>query len=179
MKVENNTMVSLVYELRENNQNGRVIEALTDAQPLRFIYGTGRLLPLFESNINSLGAGDTFNFQLNADDAYGDRREEMIVNVPLSVFQTDDGSINEEICKVGNEVPMMDTSGNHLNGIINEITDEHVRMDFNHPMAGVNLHFAGKIVDVREATPEEIAATNHSCSSCGSHSEDGCGGSCH
>lgn len=179
MKVENNTMVSLVYELRENDQNGRVIEALNEAQPLKFIYGTGRLLPVFESNINSLTAGDNFDFQLNAEEAYGDRREEMIVNVPISVFQTEDGKVNEDICKVGNEVPMMDTSGNHLNGVINEITEEHVRMDFNHPMAGVNLHFAGKIVNVREATPEEMAATNHSCSSCGSHSNDGCGGSCH
>lgn len=181
MKVENNTMVSLVYELRENDQDGRVIEALNEAQPLKFIYGTGRLLPLFESNINSLAEGDNFKFQLIADDAYGERREEMIVNVPISVFQTEEGKVNEDICRVGNAVPMMDTSGNHLNGIINEITDEHVRMDFNHPMAGVNLHFTGKIINVREATPEEIAATNHShsCSSCGSHSEDGCGGSCH
>jgi FKBP-type peptidyl-prolyl cis-trans isomerase SlyD len=60
--------------------------------------------------------------------------------------------------------------------VINEITDEFVKMDFNHPMAGVDLFFTGRIVDVREATPEEIAATQSSCSSCGSH--EGCGGSC-
>ena len=53
-----------------------------------------------------------------------------------------------------------------------------VRMDFNHPMAGLNLFFSGKIVDVREATDEEIARLNHSCSSCNTINENGCSGSC-
>ncbi len=96
--------------------------------------------------------------------AYGDKREDMMINVPVSVFETD-GKINEDICRVGNEVPMTDSEGNPLTGIINEITDSYVRMDFNHPMAGLDLFFSGKIVDVREATDEEIAALDHSCSS--------------
>ena len=48
MKVENNKMVSLIYELREYDSNGRIIEALDEARPLKFIYGNGRLLPVFE-----------------------------------------------------------------------------------------------------------------------------------
>lgn len=178
MRIENNKMVSLVYELRENDESGRIIESLTETRPLNFVYGTGRLLPVFESNINSLRAGDSFQFALPSEDAYGDRREEMIVNVPVSVFSTEDGKLNEEICKVGNEVPMMDSDGHHLNGIVNEITEEYIRMDFNHPMAGRDLYFTGRIVEVRDATSEELAGHNHSCSSCGDHSE-GCGGSCH
>jgi FKBP-type peptidyl-prolyl cis-trans isomerase SlyD len=178
MKIGSDKMVSLVYELRESNSEGRVIEALDESRPLSFIYGTGRLLPVFESNLNTLQAGDSFSFELSAEDAYGDRREEMIVNVPASIFHNEDGTLNEEICRIGNEVPMMDTNGNRLNGIVNEITDEHVRMDFNHPMAGVDLHFSGRILSVREATAEEIASTGSSCSSCGDHSHDGCSG-CH
>ncbi|HLN20995.1 MAG TPA: FKBP-type peptidyl-prolyl cis-trans isomerase [Bacteroidales bacterium] len=178
MKIEKNKMVSLIYELRESGDDGRIIEELNEEGPLNFIYGTGRLLPDFESNIHSLSAGDSFRFGLKSSDAYGDRREEMVIDVPISVFQTEDGSLNEEICRVGNNVPMMDGDGNHLNGLVNEITDEFVKMDFNHPMAGVDLFFTGRILNVREATPEEIAATTHSCSSCGSHSSDGCGGSC-
>ncbi len=54
MNIENNRMVSLIYELRENDQNGRVIESLDETRPLTFIYGTGRLLPVFESNISLL-----------------------------------------------------------------------------------------------------------------------------
>jgi FKBP-type peptidyl-prolyl cis-trans isomerase SlyD len=177
MKIEKNKMVSLIYELRESDSEGRVIETLDENRPLTFIYGTGRLLPFFESNIDSLGMGDDFKFTLNAAVAYGDRREDMIIDVPISVFETD-GKINEDICRVGNEVPMMDTEGNPLNGIINEITDTVVKMDFNHPMAGLDLFFSGKIVEVREASEHELAGTAHSCSGCGSDSSSGCGGSC-
>jgi len=174
MKIENNKMVSLIYELRENDSDGKIIETLDENRPLKFIYGTGRLLPFFESNISLLREGDLFRFKLNSEMAYGDKREEMIINVPLSVFETD-GKLNEDICRVGNEVPMSDSEGNPLTGVINEITDTYVKMDFNHPMAGLDLFFSGKIVDVREATDNELAATTHSCSGCGSGEHSGCG----
>jgi FKBP-type peptidyl-prolyl cis-trans isomerase SlyD len=177
MKIENNMMVSLIYELRENDSNGRIIETLDETRPLKFIYGTGRLLPVFESNINSLKSGDPFNFKLNSDSAYGEKREDMIIDVPISVFEMD-GQLNEDICKVGNEVPMTDSDGNPLTGVINEITESYVKMDFNHPMAGLDLYFTGKIVDVREATQNELAAIMHSCSDCGSGEHSGCSGSC-
>jgi FKBP-type peptidyl-prolyl cis-trans isomerase SlyD len=177
MKIENNRIVSLVYELKENDSNGRIIVTLDDSRPLTFIYGTGRLLPVFESNISLLKKGDVFRFTLNSEMAYGDKREEMIINVPVSVFETD-GKINEDICRVGNELPMKDSEGNPLTGIINEITDTFVRMDFNHPMAGIDLFFSGKIVDVREATENELAATMNSCSGCSSKEHSGCSGSC-
>jgi FKBP-type peptidyl-prolyl cis-trans isomerase SlyD len=177
MNIVNNRMVSLIYELRENDQNGRIIETLNETKPLKFIYGTGRLLPAFESNVSLLKKGDLFRFTLNSELAYGDKREEMVINVPVSVFETE-GKLNEDICWVGNEVPMSDSEGNPLTGIINEITDSYVRMDFNHPMAGLNLFFSGKIVDVYEATDEEITALKHSCSSCNTGHENGCSGSC-
>lgn len=170
-------MVSLVYELRENDSNGRIIETLDDSRPLTFIYGTGRLLPVFESNISLLEKGDIFRFILNSEMAYGDKREEMIINVPVSVFKTD-GKINEDICRVGNEVPMTDSEGNPLTGIINEIADTYVRLDFNHPMAGIDLFFSGKIVDIRDATENELAATMNPCSVCSSKEHSICSGSC-
>ena len=177
MKVEKNKMVSLIYELRESDLNGKVIESLDERRPLTFIYGSGRLLPYFENNIESLSKGDNFSFTLKAENAYGERREEMIVDVPVSVFHKE-GRLDEEICRVGNEVPMMDSDGNPLTGIINEISDSFVTMDFNHPMAGVDLFFDGRIVDVREATEYELAGAAHSCSGCGSDSGSGCGGGC-
>jgi FKBP-type peptidyl-prolyl cis-trans isomerase SlyD len=177
MKIEKNKMVSLIYELRESDSGGRVIETLDEKRPLKFIYGTGRLLPNFETNINDLDTGDSFTFTLTSEMAYGQRREEMIIDVPVSVFESD-GKINEDICRVGNEVPMMDTDGNPLNGIINEITDTFVKMDFNHPMAGLDLFFEGKIVDVRDATDYELAGTVSSCSGCSGDSQSGCGGNC-
>jgi FKBP-type peptidyl-prolyl cis-trans isomerase SlyD len=88
-----------------------------------------------------------------------------------------DGKVNEDICRVGNNVPMMDSEGNPLNGTIIEISDNDVRMDFNHPMAGESLHFTGEVTDIREATEEELQH-GHIHESCGC-SGGGCGdGSC-
>jgi FKBP-type peptidyl-prolyl cis-trans isomerase SlyD len=102
----------------------------------------------------------------------------MIINVPVSVFETD-GEIDENICQVGNEVPMVDHEGNRINGIINEVTGTYIKMDFNHPMAGADLYFSGKILDIHDPSEEEIASLSNSCSYCGSHDkETGCSGSC-
>ena len=178
MKIEKNKMVSLIYELRENNSEGKIIEALEEKNPLRFVYGTGKLLPEFESNISFLSKGDNFSFALNSENAYGDRMEDMIIDIPATVFAKD-GKIDEEICRMGNSVPMVDSEGHQVTGVICEISESHVKMDFNHPMAGLNLFFTGKIIDVRPATEQEITGTNHSCASCGSKgTETGCEGSC-
>jgi FKBP-type peptidyl-prolyl cis-trans isomerase SlyD len=178
MKIDINRFVSLVYELREANSDGRVIEHLEDSRPMTFIYGSGRLLPAFEANLQSLKKGDEFRFRLESAMAYGERSEDMIIDVPVSVFQKD-GKIDEEICQVGNEVPMTDRDGNRISGTIIEITDKFIKMDFNHPMADTDLYFTGKILDVREATDEELAGNNHSCSSCGGHDhKTDCSGSC-
>ena len=177
MKIEKNKMVSLVYELRESDSKGRIIEALDENRPLTFIYGSGRLLPFFEENIRLLRSGESFRFSLNSEMAYGEKREEMIVNVPISVFESD-GKIDEEICRIGNEVPMMDSDGNPLNGIINEISDTYIRIDFNHPMAGINLFFSGRIIEIRDATENELAVSLSSCSGCRSKEHSDCSGSC-
>jgi FKBP-type peptidyl-prolyl cis-trans isomerase SlyD len=177
MKIDMNKMVSLVYELRENDSEGRIIESLDESKPLTFVFGTGRLLPVFESNIASLSTGDSFNFPLKSEAAYGERREEMIIDVPISVFELD-GKLNEDICRVGNEVPMMDHEGNPLNGTILEIGENIVKMDFNHPMADINLYFSGKILNVREATNSELSSTMNSCSGCSGKEHSDCSGSC-
>ncbi|MFN8210400.1 MAG: FKBP-type peptidyl-prolyl cis-trans isomerase [Bacteroidales bacterium] len=176
MKIEQNKFVSVVYELREGNDQGKVIETVEEERPLSFVFGTGRLLPSFESNLADLTTGDKFGFLLNAADAYGERREEMIIDVPISVFEID-GKVDESICYIGNNVPMMDSSGNPLEGVINEISENTVKMDFNHPMAGADLWFTGSVVEVREASAEEISGATKSCSSCGSEGHS-CGGSC-
>ena len=117
MKIDKYTMVSLIYQLKEKNEVGRVLEELKEEKPLRFLYGSGRLLPAFEANIFSLESGDPFSFNLVAENAYGTRREEMIIDVPISVFEVE-GAIDENICKVGNEVPMVDGAGNPFYGVI-------------------------------------------------------------
>jgi FKBP-type peptidyl-prolyl cis-trans isomerase SlyD len=177
MKIETNKFASLVYTLHEGGREGRVIETVEESAPLSFVFGTGRLLPAFEANLEGLEEGAAFDFSLTATDAYGEVREEMVISLPRNIFE-DEGTLRSEICYVGNTVPMMDSQGNRMNGVVVEIGDSFVKMDFNHPLAGSDLYFTGKVVGVREATPDELMGpSSEGCSTCGSRSS-GCGGSC-
>ncbi len=172
MKIERNTFVSLTYQLRLNGADGELIEETGNENPLEFVFGAGRMLEMFEQKLEGLGAGDAFNFELKADEAYGDVNEDAIVDLPKNIFEVN-GSIDEEMLSVGNTVPMQDAHGNRLNGIVLEVTDELVKMDFNHPLAGDDLFFSGSVIAVREATEDELM------DACGSGcSSGGCGGGC-
>ena len=178
MKLEKDKVVSLVYSLHEGARDGREIETVNESAPLTFIYGAGRLLPQFEANLTGLETGSDFEFGLKATDAYGEKREEMIVSLPRNIFEVE-GKLNTDVCFIGNSVPMMDAHGNRMIGTVTGIEESFVSMDFNHPLAGVDLWFVGKVVDVRDATIEELDALNDTggCSSCSSK-EGGCSGSC-
>jgi len=154
MIISKNKIVSLTYELRIDKSDGKIIESLTQDAPLTFLFGSGSLLPKFEDHLAGLKPGDKFNFSLVSEDAYGDYTADAVVNVPLKAFEVN-GSVDYELVKKGNHIPMQDGNGNKLNGIVKEISADAVTMDFNHPLAGNNLFFAGEIVDIRQATEEE------------------------
>lgn len=183
MRIGKNKMVSLTYDLHYDNAEGEMIEQATSERPLSFIFGAGLMLPKFEAQLEGLDSGSSFEIGLQDVDAYGAIDENAIVDLPKHIFIID-GEFDEEMVAVGNTVPMMSTSGQRLNGIVLEITDDTVKMDFNHPLAGENLYFKGEILEVREATDEEIASTLHGSScGCGGDScgcgDDGCSdGSC-
>lgn len=153
MNIAEDKMVYLTYELK--NDAGEVMEKLTEENPLEFLYGGGRLLREFEKNIAGLQPGDAFDFVLAPEEAYGEVNEQAIVNVSKDLFIVN-GSLREDLLYIGNTIPMQDSGGNPLNGTVVEILDNEVKLDFNHPMAGKALNFAGKIVDVRDATEEEL-----------------------
>ena len=67
-----------------------------------------------------------------------------------------DGAFDDSRVKVGNDLEMSDADGNPLMGKVISINEQHVEMDFNHPLAGNELHFIGEVLDVREATAEEL-----------------------
>ncbi|MEX0987555.1 MAG: peptidylprolyl isomerase [Bacteroidales bacterium] len=156
MEITKDKVVSITYELRRDTENGEVVEQVTNENPLTFLYGVGGMLPKFEQNLDGMKSGEEFSFGLNSEDAYGPVIENAIVDVPLDVFKVD-GQIDNTILQVGNMVPMMDNSGNRLNGKIEQINAETVTMDFNHPMAGKDLFFAGIVTEVRDATEEELS----------------------
>ena len=156
MTVDTNTVVSLHYKLT-NHKTGEQIEETSENQPMEFLYGIERIIPLFEENIHGLKAGDTFEFSIPSAQAYGDKNDDHVALIPISVFFDETGKVDETQIKVGAVLPMTDNEGNHLRGTIIEIKDETVTMDFNHPLAGTDLFFQGTILAVRTATQEEIS----------------------
>lgn len=185
MKISENKMVSVTYDLNVGEGNEKeLMERATEQHPLVFLFGMGMMLPAFEDNLKSLSQGDSFSFTLTPEEAYGEFSEEAVVELPKNIFEID-GKFDSERIVVDATVPMMDSNGNRLNGTVSEIKDDVVVMDFNHPLAGETLHFEGKIIDVHEPTPQEIAAmTSGDGCGCGDgcdcdsdkQSECGCGG---
>ena len=173
MIAEKNKVVSIVYELRSGSKEGEVVESLNEENPLTFLFGTGGLLPKFEENLSGLTSGDSFEFELGLEDAYGPVVENAIVHVPQSVFEVD-GKIDDSLLQIGSMVPMMDSEGRRLNGKVIAIEGDAVKMDFNHPMAGNDLYFKGQVTDVRSATDEEL---NHGHVHGAAAGGCGCGGS--
>jgi FKBP-type peptidyl-prolyl cis-trans isomerase SlyD len=153
MNISKDKVVSISYELKVN---GDLVDSAVAENPLVFLYGHGQLLPLFETNIHNLKTGDSFEFKIPSAEGYGEVDEDAIIDLPKDIFVID-GVLQEDMLIVGNSLPLRDSEGNELHGTILEVGDDHVKMDFNHPLAGEDLYFTGKVVDVREATSEEIS----------------------
>lgn len=156
MKVSKDKVVTLTYELRFNNEEGEIIQTVDEKRPFVHLFGVGTLLPAFEENLSGLSANDEFGFHLKADDAYGGTQEEAIIALDKSMFEID-GKIDEEMVAVGRILAMQDENGNPVNGKVLAIQDDKVIMDFNHPLAGQDLYFSGKVLEVRDATEEETS----------------------
>jgi FKBP-type peptidyl-prolyl cis-trans isomerase SlyD len=156
MTIKQNAVVSVNYNLKVKGTNEQV-EQTSKEHPFVFIFGNGGLLPDFEANLLNKKTGDTFDFFIEHKNGYGLRDEQHVVMIPIEAFKAEDGTMDDEMVKVGVTLPMVDNDGNKLYGLVMEITAEYVKMDFNHPLAGKDLHFVGEVLEVRAATEEEIA----------------------
>lgn len=148
-------VISLVYELRQSNPDGELIEMVNIENPAVFLFGLGQLVPKFEESVIKLEKNDKFEFTVSADEAYGLVNPSAIVALPKSTFVID-GKLAEDMLNHGNVINMQDQDGNPLRGKIIEINEETVKMDFNHPLAGIDLHFKGEVIETRPASSEEI-----------------------
>lgn len=156
MIVENNNVVSVNYHLSIKG-TGEQVEQTSKEHPFVFLFGAGGLLEDFENNLKGKKAGDTFDFFIEHSRGYGVRDEQHVVMIPIDAFLGEDGKLDSENVKVGVTLPMVDNEGHRLYGKVLEITAEFVKMDFNHPLAGKDLHFKGEVLDIRAATPDELA----------------------
>jgi FKBP-type peptidyl-prolyl cis-trans isomerase SlyD len=156
MIIEKNTVVSVNY-LLSLKESGEKVEQTSKENPFVFIFGTGGLLEDFEANLQGKKIGDSFDFFVDHQRGYGVRDEQHLVMIPIEAFLGEDGSFDKENVKIGVTLPMVDNEGNRLYGTVMEISTEHVKMDFNHPLAGKDLHFKGEVLEVRKATEDELA----------------------
>lgn len=156
MIIEKNSVVSVNY-LLSLKETGEKVEETSKENPFVFIFGTGGLLEDFEGNLQGKKIGDSFDFFVDHKRGYGVRDEQHLVMIPIEAFLGEDGTFDKENVKVGVTLPMTDNEGNRLYGMVMEITPENVKMDFNHPLAGKDLHFKGEVLEIRKATEDELA----------------------
>jgi FKBP-type peptidyl-prolyl cis-trans isomerase SlyD len=159
MIVENKKVVSVKYRLSSSKDKGeeKFVEETGNDNPLVFLFGVGGLIETFENNLKGKKPGDKFDFHIESEKAYGTYDASKIVDIPMEVFLDKDGKLDTNVFKVGAIVPMSDDKGNHMRARIEKMGISHITMDFNHPMAGHDLHFNGEVMDVRDATAEELA----------------------
>ena len=179
MKISDEMMVSLTYDLTVINEEGEkeLMERATQSQPLTFLFGMGMMLESFEKNIEGLKTGDKFSFVLTPEEAYGDYITNNVIELPKKMFEIG-GKFDSERISEGQTLPMADARGNRMMGSVLEVKDDVVVMDFNHPLAGETLHFDGEVIDIHEPTEEEVNALSEEdgCSGCDGSSDGGCDG---
>lgn len=139
----------VLSEATEDGQLGELLEECPAEQAFGFSVGSGEVLESFEKALNGLQAGEPFEVAISCIDAYGPTTEDAIVMIPKNVFEID-GEFDEENIKVGEAIPMNDEDGNEIFGVVVDVLEDEVQMDFNHPFADLDLHFSGRICDIRE-----------------------------
>ncbi len=147
MQIAANTVVSIHYNLK-NNQ-GETLDSSNDGEPLAYLHGAGNIIPGLERELAGKLVGDKLEVEVTPDLAYGERREELVQNVPKKHFEA------IESLEVGMRLHAESDAGEHI-VTITEISENEVTVDANHPLAGETLFFSVTIVDVREANEDEL-----------------------
>lgn len=187
MEKNQNKYVTVAYELYADNEAGihELVEKAPVEHPFQFISGMGVALEAFEEKIAPLAQGETFDFTLSVDEAYGPYVDEHVIELDRELFCVD-GRFDKENIYPGNVIPLVNADGNRFQGLILNVTDSKVTVDLNHPLAGKALHFKGQVVTSREATEEEIQglinrmnSAGCCCDDCGGGHEGGCCGGHH
>lgn len=148
MQIANNTVVSFHYTLEE--VGGSYKEESSDGEPMLYLHGHRGILPGLEDAMKGKVAGDTFSVQIPPENGYGLRNENAIQRVPIKHL------IGQKKPALGDVVTVNAKSGS-VNATVVKVGRHNVDVDTNHPLAGKELKFDIEVVDVREATMEEVS----------------------
>ena len=147
MIISKEKVVYIHYELKSDN--GDLIDSSKVDHPLAFIQGAGNIIEGLERALEGKKVGDNVKVIVSPENAYGFRNEELIQIAPLSKFD------NPENVAVGNRFYVQGPKGESL-AVVIKTENEDITIDLNHPLAGETLHFDVAIVEVRQATIEEL-----------------------
>ena len=143
-KIENNK-VARVHYTGTLPDTGEIFDSSEGREPLTFLVGHRQMIPGFERELMGVAAGDKVEFTLSAEDAYGNHNPDAVQQVPKDMF----GGITPEI-----GMTLMSDMGPFR---VTEIGEDVVTVDFNHALAGKSLTFNVEVVEIRDATEEEIS----------------------
>ena len=146
LKVQDGQVVLMEYTLRVD---GEILDSSSGHEPLEFLQGAGNIIPGLEDELYGMAIGESKLVIVQPEDGYGIIDSEAFVEVPREQFPS---NIPME---EGIEIQVTDENGSPMNARIDSVNDDTVTLDFNHPLAGKELHFDAKIVGLREATDEE------------------------
>ncbi len=145
--VQDGLVVSMDYKL---TVDGEVLDSSDDAGPLQFLAGYENIVPGLEREMIGMKIGESKDVVVAPVDGYGEFDEEGFMEVPRSEFPSD-MQIEE-----GVELNITDEDGENQYARVESLTKDSVRLDFNHPLAGAELHFNVTVVALREPTKEEL-----------------------
>jgi FKBP-type peptidyl-prolyl cis-trans isomerase SlyD len=148
LKVDDGRVVSMHYTL---HVDGQVVDTSEGGEPLQFIQGMGHIIPGLEHELYDMKVGQSKQVVVAPKDGYGEEDAEAFMDVPRDSFPP------SVPLKVGTEMELRDQSDHPMFARIDQVTDNNVRLNMNHPLAGKELHFDVIIASLRSASDEEVS----------------------
>lgn len=147
MQIANDVVASIEYTLTDDK--GNVIDSSVGGEPLAYLHGAGNIIPGLESALEGKKVGDSFKVSVAPAEGYGEKDEGLLQVVPRSMFRGVDQ------VEVGMQFHAQTDYGMQVITVA-KVEGDNVTVDGNHPLAGQNLNFDVKVVEVRAATAEEL-----------------------
>ena len=147
MQISKHNVVTIHYTLKDDD--GNVMDTSEGAEPMAYLHGERNIISGLESALEGKSVDDEVSVRVAPEDAYGMRDEARQQTVPKEMFEGQD-------VKVGATFHAQDQDGGHITVTVVALEDEGVTIDANHPLAGMHLNFDVKIIDIRDATAEEL-----------------------